>query len=178
MTSVSRKPANKPETCACHEIDGTVNVMIKIDDEDADVCLDQIHAGPAEFEPDGEERAEEAEDRAAGADRRRGRRAEIDDAQSRRDQRYHVDEEHAPRPERILDEASEEPQRQHVDADMHQAAVKKRARNDAPPLTVLQHGGRIERSFLEHAFYAAASGRTESIPRPRDLDFPQVSDRR
>ena len=55
---------------ACHEIAGTVNVMIEVEHQDSEVGPHEIHAGLAELEPDREERAEESENRAAGADRR------------------------------------------------------------------------------------------------------------
>ena len=59
---------------------GTVNVMIEIEDQNADVGAHQLHPGFSEFKTDRKERAEEPEDCSARADRRTLRIAEIDDS--------------------------------------------------------------------------------------------------
>ena len=120
--------------------------------------------GLPELEPDRKERAEQSEDRAARADRRHHRRAKVDDAQAGRDERNHIDDQHAPRPDRIFDEAAEEHSEIMFTAMWSRAAVQKRAGDDAPPLTVLQNGRRKERPF--------ARGRAAYLRRPKTTARP------
>ena len=104
-----------------------------------EVDHDQRERGAAEHEValplENERGAEDPEDRARGADGRAVRR--VDERPGRtREPGDDVHQQEAPAPERLLDRRAYEPEEVHVEADVQQARVQERARDQPPPVAV------------------------------------------
>ena len=140
-----RCPPTRPPRWPPIEIPGTANVKREVD-EDQDHRLPHQRSGREVLED--QEGADQAEDRARGADRDGEGRAEPERAGRAGEARDEVDEQEARRPERLLDDRAEPVEGEHVEGEVEQAAVQEHRRHEAPPVAV-RDGGSLERPVRE-----------------------------
>ena len=105
-----------------------------------------------------EHRAEDPEDRAGRADRRRERRLH-ERARRACEPRDEVEKQEACRAEIVLDGPADHPEREHVEGEVQQIAVEEHRRDQAPPVAVVD-----ERPVHDPLHVERATGAVEPVP--------------